>query len=57
MKTPQIKTNNKITNKGKMFYFFSDPNAISQECEYISDEEIEKFMTDESPFGYNETYA
>jgi len=52
-----MSTPNEIkTNDHKIFFIPGDNYSIQQECEYFSDEEIEKFMADSTPYGYVESY-
>jgi hypothetical protein len=52
MKTSQ---NNTIDNK-KFFFISSDPNGIHQQCEYITDDDIEEFIQ-ESYFVTIDSYT
>ncbi len=52
MKTSQ---NNIIDNK-KFFFMSSDPNGIHQQCEYITDDDIEEFIQ-ESYFVTIDSYT
>ena len=51
-------TNTKNKNQPKTYYDISGKLiTVNQECEVITDEQIEQMMFQESYYGYNEIYV
>lgn len=59
MKTKNIKIINQDKDQSSQKYFTISGQivAIQQESDYITDEELQKMMTDSSYYGYIESYV
>lgn len=59
MKTKNIKIINPDKDQSSQKYFTISGQivAIQQESDYITDEELQKMMTDSSYYGYIESYV